>query len=100
MVHSYRPRRLNWIGGAFALGAPIGPEGLVTGAQLRPKELQAFVICLPKSGLAGLLLNRFGEFVCLLWFQDAAPCSVSWLVTRPTSDVSTPLTRKFWPLVL
>src|SRR3982074_858163 len=88
------------MGGASALGELTGPNGLVTGTQLRPKELQACVIGLPKSGLWGLLLSSIGEFVCLLWFHDAAPCSVSPVTTRAVSEVSTPLMTKFCPLVL
>src|ERR1700733_13200541 len=101
MVHSYRARRLNWIGGASALGDPIGPKGMTTAAQPPyvpvggPQSRQANVIRWPKGGLAGLLFVSTGEFVCRLWFQDAAPCSVSPVVTRATNEVSMPLIRKF-----
>ena len=92
---------LNCIGGALALGEPIGPNGLVTGAQSVPVgaaslgDRLAVVRC-----CAGLLSISAGELVCRLWFQEAAPCSVSPLMTRATSEVSMPLMRKFWPLVL
>src|SRR2546430_4243842 len=46
------------------------------------------VIGWPKFGLFGTLLSKIGEFVCRLWFQDAAPCSVSPVTTRASSEVS------------
>jgi len=84
----------------LALGEPIGPYGLVTGAQLAPVLSQAWVIAWPKLLLAGLLAMSAGELVWRLWFQDAAACAVSPLVTRAESEVSIPLIRKFCPLVL
>src|SRR5262249_1555800 len=100
MAQSYRTRRLNCIGGASALGEPTGPNGFWTAWQLPPKALQATSIGLPKSGLAGLLLSRIGELVCRLWFQEAAACTVSPCTTFAIREVSMPLMRKFWALVL
>src|SRR6266853_1095301 len=61
--------------------------------------VQVWVIGLPTFTLAGFSSISAGEFVCRLWFQDPAPCRVSPVTTRATMEVSTPLMRKFWPLV-
>src|SRR5579862_3259912 len=69
------------------------------GPQPVPLVLQTCVIGLPKLLLRGFSSISAGELVCRLWFQDAAPCTVSPVTTRATSEVSRPLMRKFCPLV-
>src|SRR5450432_2648894 len=87
------------MGGELALGPPIGPNRLLSGAQPVPVLLHDTVIGLPKLLLPGPLSISAGELVCLLWFQDPAPCTVRPGATNATSEVSIPLTRKSWPLV-
>src|SRR5580692_621338 len=87
------------MGGELALGAPGGPNRSLMALHPVPLELHFSVMALPKFTLAGLVSMSAGEFVCVLEFHEAAPCTVSPGVTRATIDVSTPRMRKSWPLV-
>ena len=102
---SIQVRASGTVGGSIANASPIGDLApmlialgggieLRHGDNVRRLPLEDFFLDYGKQDRAK------GEFVCRLWFQDAAPCSVSPLMTRATTEVSTPLMRKFWPLVL
>ncbi len=77
-----------------------GRKGLGSCVQLLPVLSHFSVSGLPRFWLPGTLTISAGLLVCSLRFQAAEASKVRPSVIRPTSEVSRPLIRKFWPLVL